>query len=524
MEAKHFLTPVLLVLVIICSGMIHAGENAGEIRVTLGSDGIYFMPHTSFELVRVTVTGPEGAVARKTYHGGSSLFFSLNEFNGQRLVAGTYTYEATMIRQGEDHFRNDASNHRQAGNHLRFDRDLVKVVSGYFQVRNGSIDISRSGGEPGTGVSAPRNHINDDLWVTGRMAVGDSVENFETIPYETIRLHQNNCQIRFDDSSTSTGFAANDWKIRANDVHYGGANLFAIDDMTNSTTPFTILADAPDNSFYVDAQGEIGFGTSTPTANLHIKDSTSSLINLESVAYSQIWQLSGTSNFVLRDVSNGSNEIFVAAEGAPEYSMTIRDNGNIGFGTLFPAYSMQLIRSGSNAVFHMERSGDVQLRLTAGSEAGHIGTVSNDPLILLAGDEKLMVLDDGKVGIGTDSPSYLLHMDGGAYCNGSTWVNSSSRSVKEDIQSLSAKEAVDTLKELAPVKFKYKNLKDEDYLGFIAEDVPETVAMKDRKSLHTMDIVAVLTKVVQQQQKSLEEQRKQIEALKVEISKIKKEK
>jgi hypothetical protein len=34
-------------------------------------------------------------------------------------------------------------------------------------------------------------------------------------------------------------------------------------------------------------------------------------------------------------------------------------------------------------------------------------------------------------------------------------------------------------------------------VGFIAEDVPELVATKDRKGLSPMDIVAVLTKVVQ---------------------------
>lgn len=521
MEAKHFLTSFLLALVLAGAGLLHAGSTTGGIHVNFGSDGIFLMPNSSFELVRVTVTGPEGAVARKTFHDGSSLFFSLNEFDAQKLIDGIYTYEATMIRQGEDHYRNDTT--RQSGNYLHFDRDLVDVASGYFQVRSGSIDLPRPGGEPGTGISAPRNHINEDLWVTGRMAVGDSVENFETIPYETIRLHQNNCQIRFDDSSTSEGFAANDWKIRANDVYYGGANVFAVDDMTNSTTPFSILANAPDHSFYIDAQGEIGLGTSTPSANLHIKDSTSSLINLESVVYSQIWQFGSTSDFVLRDLSHSSNEVFVAAAGAPEYSMTIRDNGNIGLGTMFPAYSLHLIRSGSNASFRIERSGGAQLHMTATSSSGQFGTTSNDPLILIAGEDKIMTLVDGKVGIGTDSPSNLLEMAGGAYCNGSTWVNSSSRAVKEDIQSLSAEEAVDTLKNLAPVKFKYKNLKDEDFIGFIAEDVPQTVAMKDRKSLHTMDIVAVLTKVVQQQQKSLEEQQKQIESLKEEISKIKKE-
>ena len=53
-----------------------------------------------------------------------------------------------------------------------------------------------------------------------------------------------------------------------------------------------------------------------------------------------------------------------------------------------------------------------------------------------------------------------------------------------------------------------------DHVGFIAEDVPNLVATKDREGLSPMDIVAVLTKVVQEQQKTMEEMRKDIAELK----------
>jgi hypothetical protein len=45
--------------------------------------------------------------------------------------------------------------------------------------------------------------------------------------------------------------------------------------------------------------------------------------------------------------------------------------------------------------------------------------------------------------------------------------------------------------------------KDDRHVGFIAEDVPDLVASKDRKGLSSMDIVALLTKVVQEQQKAI---------------------
>ena len=68
------------------------------------------------------------------------------------------------------------------------------------------------------------------------------------------------------------------------------------------------------------------------------------------------------------------------------------------------------------------------------------------------------------------------------------------------------------LAELEPVLFNYRNEQHEDYVGFIAEDVPALVASRDRETLSTMDIVAVLTKVVQAQQQKIEELEARLDA------------
>ena len=75
---------------------------------------------------------------------------------------------------------------------------------------------------------------------------------------------------------------------------------------------------------------------------------------------------------------------------------------------------------------------------------------------------------------------------------------------------------METLAALAPVTFKYK-IDDEAHVGFIAEDVPDLVATKDRKGLSSMDIVAVLAKVVQQQQAQLSDQRKELDTMKAQL-------
>ena len=59
---------------------------------------------------------------------------------------------------------------------------------------------------------------------------------------------------------------------------------------------------------------------------------------------------------------------------------------------------------------------------------------------------------------------------------------------------------------MKPVSFEYKEGNQDVHVGFIAEDVPEMVATPDRKGLESMDIAAVLTKVVQEQQKMLKAQ------------------
>ena len=81
---------------------------------------------------------------------------------------------------------------------------------------------------------------------------------------------------------------------------------------------------------------------------------------------------------------------------------------------------------------------------------------------------------------------------------------------------------MNALEGLDPVKFNYKINKDEDYIGFIAEDVPELVATKERKSLNTMDVVAVLTKIVQEQQTFIREQQKINAELKKKIAELEK--
>jgi hypothetical protein len=93
------------------------------------------------------------------------------------------------------------------------------------------------------------------------------------------------------------------------------------------------------------------------------------------------------------------------------------------------------------------------------------------------------------------------------------WTDASSRGLKENIAELPTDAALEALGGLVPVTFNYRREPGEQYVGFIAEDVPHLVAMGDRSSLSPMDMVALLTKVVQSQQEVIGELQRRLDRL-----------
>lgn len=132
-----------------------------------------------------------------------------------------------------------------------------------------------------------------------------------------------------------------------------------------------------------------------------------------------------------------------------------------------------------------------------------------NPLIIVPSNRNVnsLVIKNGNIGMGITNPTSPLVLASGAKCSaGGVWTNASSRQLKDDIAELPLDQAQAALAKLKPVTYKYKAEPEEQQVGFIAEDVPELVATNSRKELSPMDMVAVLTKVVQDQQKRLDEQ------------------
>ena len=184
----------------------------------------------------------------------------------------------------------------------------------------------------------------------------------------------------------------------------------------------------------------------------------------------------------------------------------IFDDGNrVGIGSTEPQQRLEV--NGSIQI-HDQNSSVAGLMITQSSgDTGYIMHNRASTLTIGAGSIDRITIDrDGHVGFGASRPDHPLEMASGAHVTaGGVWTNRSSRESKENIAVLSSGDAVAAVMALQPVSFNYRAEEDEDYVGFIAEDVPGLLASSDGKSLSTMDIVAALTKVVQEQQRRIDE-------------------
>lgn len=184
----------------------------------------------------------------------------------------------------------------------------------------------------------------------------------------------------------------------------------------------------------------------------------------------------------------------------------IFDDGNrVGIGSTEPQQRLEV--NGSIQI-HDQNSSVAGLMITQSSgDTGYIMHNRASTLTIGAGSIDRITIDrDGHVGFGASRPDHPLEMASGAHVTaGGVWTNRSSRESKENIAVLSSGDAVAAVMALQPVSFNYRAEEGEDYVGFIAEDVPGLLANSDGKSLSTMDIVAALTKVVQEQQRRIDE-------------------
>ncbi|ARU55256.1 hypothetical protein OLMES_1172 [Oleiphilus messinensis] len=265
--------------------------------------------------------------------------------------------------------------------------------------------------------------IQDDLVVVGSTCIGVDCSSGETFSFDTIRLKENNLRIKFQDTSNAGGFPTIDWQLTANDSANGGTNYFAIENIDDETIPFKVVHGAKTNSLYVHSNGYVGLGTAVPGLQLQITNGNSPGIRLEQDGTSgfaaQTWDVSGNeTNFFVRDVTNGGLLPFRIQPGAPNGSLFVASDGDVGIGSLTPDGQFDVAHASNinNHAFLIDPSSNVGINIDNSFVPRGLLDVQTT-----GGVSELIVESDGDVGIGmgtTDTASAPLHVKRNGQSNG----------------------------------------------------------------------------------------------------------
>jgi hypothetical protein len=234
--------------------------------------------------------------------------------------------------------------------------------------------------------------------------------------------------------------------------------------------------------------------------------------------------------------------------------MTINDTGKVGIGTTDPKAQLQVtgianITSGNGNNYANTNNFMAPGSLTIGGTdrnygGGYQWSTNTAGLLLETLDNTEIAVHDAgirlaslmyyegalnKFTIGRDmgyGPIGMVEVKGTLNVVGGQILNNgipidifrSSREIKQDIISLSDDEAISMLNDLNPVKYDLKTGKNfRQNLGFIAEEMPDGLRSEDRKTISPLEIIPVLTKMIQLQQQAINSLQEDLRSLKASI-------
>ncbi|MEM1247291.1 MAG: tail fiber domain-containing protein [Acidobacteriota bacterium] len=509
------------------------------------------------------VVSGEGVFISSDFDASETGAVRLVDADGAPLADGSYRWELRLLVPSPTEAEPDRVAMKTSAGSLRLNGGLLQLP----QTR---IDVAATENPSGLQtISSAANSGGEDFIVNltatagaddGGLCVGfDCSSPTETFPdiastddESWIVMEGEQTGLRFDD--TGGAGASTDWQILANGPDAAGADELTFDDLTNAVTPLTLTANAGDNSIFVGPENttpadrgaaRVGIGTSTPEDDINVTiqgGASDASMSLRSGVAEWIVSAAPTS-FAIIDNTGGADDIlFDLSSDAAGDSFVVgpvdsAGRAQVGIGTANPQGGLHI--SGTEAQDLFSGMGPDLINGPAfnygyagasfGRSAGFfnvrpdaLAVAPNPSLRFFTANQARMIIDNqgfvGLSGSGGNSaffdPVHPLQMASGAHVTaGGVWTNASSRALKNSIESLSPLVAMVALEQLEPVRYRYNADSEDEHLGFVAEDVPALVATPDRKGLAPMDVVSLLTKVVQVQQDQLESQTETIEAL-----------
>ncbi len=359
--------------------------------MTKQDDRIVFEPSVEHNGLVLTVTGPGDAVFRNEFKAREVATFLTTDSSGKPLPDGVYRFELQVKPVIDDEVRKALATARESGDTEIIDRlRSAGKLPTHSLTHTGSFSIQKGSFVKEVMSEQTNKDIlhYDDVIITGSLCVGFDCADGEAFGFDTIILKEHNLRIYFNDTSYTASYPTNAWRITINDSTNGGASYFSIDDVDDGTSIFRVEAGAPSHSLYVEDYGRVGFGTSTPVVELHVKDSDTPTMRLEQDSSggwtAQTWDLAGNeSNFFVRDATNGSKLPFRIQPNTPSSTLCLKSDGYVGIGTWSPSTILDIeanepvvislnnttaadwrFNSANNSTFRVSDDGDAEVEFS----------------------------------------------------------------------------------------------------------------------------------------------------------------
>jgi hypothetical protein len=294
------------------------------------------------------------------------------------------------------------------------------------------------------------------------------------------------------------------------------------------------------------SRSTLAIGTSNPVAPLHIVSANNNLAFLDGSSSIGTWFTLGNRagglnwNFISTGTNNGEGPGKLLLSPGSTFGtvnylgrFVVDTNGNLGLGTFNPTAPLHV--QASSGIEHVKiaaapaapfgaflsldasatTGGKKYLIYSTGNSAGE----GQGKLVFQNNSDGILpmcITSNGNVGIGNLSPTNTFVVVN-ARCDGSTWINSSDRNLKEDFAPVDPRSVLDKVTALPVQTWSYKAQPGQKHIGPVAQDFHAAFGLgADATSISTVDADGVALAAIQGLNQKLEaatrELRTQLEA------------
>ena len=378
-------------------------DSSGDFNINIGqSGGSLLLKTANTERLRIDSSGNVGV--------GTSSPSSYNS-NGQSLVvAGTgntgITVSSGTASKSSIMFADGTGGTAAYRGSLKYDHSSDDMILSTATAERMRIDSS---GNVGIGTTSP----SSKLEVSGQIAAVDATDSSIIAKVSNISGVRD-AYLKFNDGSGTEGH-----------IRYNHYNKF-LDINNTETGGWLTLSTENAERMRIDSAGNMGIGTSSPSAKLQVESNASEVNsvkfhNTSATGYGMYSKGGSGSRYIMKIADKDSNSKFI-----------IDGSGNVGIGTTSPSGQLHIKNTSGTGGFTLTRttaettptiniSTDSTKTVIANWGAGlafSTAATSGTP------SQRMIIDSSGNVGIGTTSPSSKLDVAGNVNVTGSVTCDS----------------------------------------------------------------------------------------------------